>query len=185
VIFSKKINTILICLTIVFFIVCGVLIARINISYPKAGAISNDENNAVLWKNCEVKAVSKTLYTAEEFNRIYPDVSFYKYLLNGDYDNTYTKLVVFKVNVTNKCDSVIRYALSNTAVAEAFPSAWHNGVAPISDYKLVNAGESADLEVVALVPKSLVNDSHRVSVFNDDFHLVFSYYPDKVYLKFD
>jgi len=185
VIFSKKINIVCIIFLIGFLTVCGFMIVQINISYPKAGVISNDQDNSIMWNGCKVKAVSKTIYKPEDFMTAYPDIPFYKYLLSGNFDNTYTRIVLFKVKVTNTTDSAINFSLTNYTVAEAFPSAWNNGLPPIVDNKKLQPGESSDFEVASLIADSLVSVAHLKTIENDEFHLVFSYYPDKVYLKFD
>jgi len=185
VIFSKKINIVCIGFFMVFLIVCGIMIVQINLSYPEAGVILNDKGNIITWDGCETKAVSKTIYKPEDFMSAYPDFQFYKYLLNGNRDNTYTRIVVLKVNITNTTDSAINISLTQKTVAEAFPSAWHNGVAPIADNKKLEPGENSDFEVAVLIVKSLVSVPHLKNIENDEFHLVLSYYPDKVYLRFD
>lgn len=184
-IFSRKINIVCTVLLVAFFIICGIMVFQVNSSYAKAGVILNDQDNSVMWNGCKIKAISKTIYKPDTFMETYPNVSFYKYLLDGTHDNTYARIVVFKVNITNTTNAAIGYSLTQTAKAEAFPSAWYNGVAPITDNKKLGPGESGDFEVAALCPETLVSVPHLKTIENDEFHLVFSYYPDKVYLKFE
>ena len=184
-IFSKKVNIVNAIIVAIFLIVCGCMIIHINRIYGKADIVTNSEDNSVMWLGCKVTALNKKIYTVEDFLTAYPDNAMYKYLLNGSYDTTNYRIVVFKVNVKNTTESTVGFSLSKQVVAEAFPSAWSNGAPPISGNGELAPGADSDFEVGALYSPSLVHATHLDAMESNQFELVFSYYPEKIVLKFD
>ena len=73
----------------------------------------------------------------------------------------------------------------STAEAEAFPSAWHNGVPPLSGKSKLAAGEESIVEVSSLYSPSLVNHLQIGNMESNEYHLVLSYYPEKIMLLFN
>lgn len=184
-IFSKKVNRILAVLAGVFFVTCACLIVRINILYPPAPVITNSKDNSVTWQGCEITALEKIIYTPKDFNSAYPEVMYYRYLMEGDTEHTKSRIVVFRVRVKNVTDAARSFVLPSCAYAEAFPSAWANGIAPITKDFRLEPGQEKEMEAAAYYGPSLVYPSHLQHMEDNQFQLVFSYYPDKVVLTFD
>lgn len=153
--------------------------------YPPAHVITNSQNNSVMWLGCEITALERIIYTPKDFNSAYPEVPYYRYLLEGNAENTDSRIVVFRVKVKNTTDAALQFVFPAYVYAEAFPSAWANGTAPITQQFHIEPGEETQMEVAAYYGPTLVYRTHLKNMENNQFQLVFSYYPDKVVLTFD
>lgn len=182
-IFSKKINRLVFIFLLLTLIVCGVRIYDVNSRFPNAREITNDEEDSIYWKGCKVHALDKTIYTVEEYNAAFPEDGSYQYL-NGK-DNQGSGIVVYRVEVTNMNDRAVRFWLPVHAEAAAFPSTWHNGLSFMSDDIRIDAGETKIMMANAYYAPSLVHFTQLENMEDNEFQLIFSFYPERVVLKFD
>lgn len=183
-IFSKRVNIINTVITIMLCTVCLVMAVDVNTRFPNASVVTNDKDNAIIWRGFKVKALEKTVYTAEAYLETYPNDMFHGYYAQRQ-DNTNRGVIVYRVEVENFNNYTAKFSLSGNADAAAFPSAWSNGVMPLSEDVTLKPGERAVLEGAADYTPTLVHDSERDTFKDNEFQLIFSYYPERIVLKFD
>lgn len=181
-IFSKKINRINTVIIIILCAVCLFMAVDVNTRFPNASVVTNDEDNAVVWRGFKIKALEKTVYTADEYLESYPDDMLHSHYVVQD--TTDKGVVVFRVEVENLNSYTADFYLSGNANAAAFPSAWFNGVMPVTGTVTLEPGECEVVEAAADYAPSLVHFTEMETFMDNEFQLIFSYYPERIVLRF-
>lgn len=182
-IFSNKVNRIVVLAVSVLLIVCSVQIYDVNRRFPNAKVISNDENNCIYLKGCQIKALDKTLYTVEEFLEAFPNDTFYRHREGAD--NRGSGMVVYRVEVTNHNDRAVSFVFPIRAAAAAFPSTWSNGLIQLGDDTRIEAGETKIMTAYAFYAPTLIHFTQRKKFADNEFQLIFTFYPERIVLRFD
>lgn len=182
-IFSKKVNMINTVITIVLCVICLFMAVDVNTRFPNATVVTNDGDNAIVWRGFKVKALEKTVYTAAEYLDNHPDDMFHSYYAGRD--NTDKGVVVYRIEVENLNNYTADFSISGNADAVAFPCAWSNGVMPVTGTVTLNPGERKVVEGAADYAPTLVHFTETNTFKDNEFQLIFSYYPERIVLKFD
>lgn len=181
-IFSKPVNRILGIITTFCIIVLLLMAVDINRRFPNAKEISNDDSDSVMWKGCRIRALKKEVCSLEEYMQIHPDDEEYSFMAE---DNMYgVGIVTYYVEVINENDYTVRFRLDTAASAAAFPSGWHNGIGSKEGGVELLPGEKKMMEATSLYAPSLVHFTELDTIEENEFQLIFSFYPERVVLKF-
>lgn len=182
-IFSKKVNITLGIIVVGIICICMASAFELNRRFPNAKVVSNDETDSIIWKGCRVRAIEKQIYSVDEYNALYPDDESHQYL--SERDTSGMGIVLYRVEVMNENDYEVNFKLVFQAEAAAFPSAWYNGLSPLSGGGVLEPGETQIMEATALYAPSLVHFTQLENMENNRFQLIFSFYPERVVLEFD
>ena len=182
-IFSNKIaNYIHIGAILIVIIVCVFLAVDVNKRFPQAEIVSNRNNEeCVEWLGCSIKALEYGVYTIGEYKKAHPEDMNYAM---ADESKEGTGVVWFRTEVTNKNDYEVKFSLTRQSVAAAFPSAWNNGVQPLSGHGVLSPGETRVMEGIAYYGPTLYHFTEAEHFPDNEFQLIFSFYPERVILHF-
>ncbi len=181
-IFSNKVlNRVHLCLALLLIIVCAVLAFRVNRRFPAAKTVTNVSGDTVEWLGCQIRALDCQVYPMEEYRTAHPEDM--QYSMNTAV-NPGSGVVWFQVEVTNKNAYEVKFSLTRQAVAAAFPSAWNNGIPPLRGHGILKPGETRVMEGSAYYAPSLYHFTEAKDFPNNDFQLIFSFYPERVVLHF-
>lgn len=194
-IFSKKINIIVYSLVFIGAVVAAVMIYRINMIYPAADVVTNEENGYVEWYGCEIRALEYDVYSYDEFKEAYPDNKTFSYIEEeGRYTQDYIDsvgIVVMNVNVKNVTDSSVYFVLPQHAEVVTEPLVWFNGASPMStdnpqeSVAALAPGEDKDLVCLGFFADGLVYPTKLDKMKSYEYKLVFSFYPKRIELIFN
>lgn len=175
---QQKITIIII--SIVFFTIWLVCFIDINKRFPKAQVIDYKEGESFIENNIEYSVIkSCILHNYEETVSRFTNLDVLNAMSRGrnkDFLYLYTEL-----SVTNHNSAELNvWSLAQSFRAESYPSAWDNAPFVECDKSIIKQEENAVMKMAFILN---IPEGHDYN--NEEFHLVYRTYPQKIEFVLD
>lgn len=179
--FYKRINIIISIILIGIIIICYLFYLNINKRFPSANIVSGD---SVEWQELSISSVEGNVYSVAGFNKTYPDIPYFRYLLDRDNVDEYY-IFTAKVEIKNNKNVPVAFDLSTNTKLEVKPLLFSNSGPILEKNGLIYPDEIRTQTITVLCGPALADYSRCESIEDNKMELVFSYYPERVSLYFD
>ena len=136
-----------------------------------------------------IRPISVNVYTVQQYNEKYEEDSSYANIaqIYSEEELQNWRIVVYTLKYTNNSDEKKQFNVM-TFCTEAEKSGWHNGVVPVDGITkhTIIPGETQTVRLSsAIVAESIIEKRYMNSLLDDQYKLVYKYYPVKKELIFE
>lgn len=188
--FNKKKVLLVVGIIAALAIIAGsvVQIMLINKGLPNVSVVHTyTKDNPALEDGLLITPLKVHVYTVEEYNETFEELSAYSSLSEAELDNKKTwKIAVYTMRYENTTNETLQYYPFKYN-GEAKNSHWFNGVQPIDRVHLqkIAPGEQQEIIVAApIVEGSIITKKDFKRAEEDEYTLVYGYYPERKELVF-